>query len=88
MKTLESKRAPSPSDIREIHSCRRKAYDFYREAADRDDPEAQFYIAHMYERVGKLDKAKKWYRIAAEHGHPKAESILQSLQNLSTVHQE
>ena len=49
----------------------------YLPLAEQDDVDAQYYIGRMYEKgygVAKdNDQIRKWYRLAAEGGHPKAQ---------------
>jgi uncharacterized protein len=60
----------------------------YRSLADKGDANAQFELGSMYaytKGVQNITEAKKWLRLAAEQGHPKAQTDLGFLYSLDAV---
>ena len=50
-----------------------KAIEWHTRAADQNYNESQYALGYIYEHVGNHELSIKWYKIAAENGHPDAQ---------------
>jgi hypothetical protein len=59
-----------------------KAVEWYRKAAEQDEPAAQYSLGLMYDQgtgvPRNLSEATRWYRLAAKNGDPDARAVLRA----------
>ena len=62
----------------------KKAEEWFRMSAERNNAEAQYYLGFLYEKGSgveqSLPEAKKWYAKAADQGHQEAKSRMQLME--------
>ena len=60
----------------------KKAVEWYRKAAEQNEPSAQYSLGLMYEQgtgvAPSLEEATRWYRLAAKNGDPDARAALRA----------
>ena len=59
-----------------------KAVEWYRKAAEQNEPAAQYSLGLMYDQgtgvQRNLSEATRWYRLAAKNGDPDAKAYLRA----------
>lgn len=73
-----------------VHSTWGIAAQCFRAAADLNHVEAQFKLGTIYKKglLGQVcyDEAERWYKLAAEGGHPEADNALRELMDRQKIH--